>query len=265
MQDVVGETDWAAAWRDLVEARAAFSGPRTGYWDRRASTYAASMTRRRDGVLEFLEQWMSTTGTLIDVGAGTGRFAAPLADRLEWVTAVEPSEGMRALIPHRDNMTVIASGWEEAEVAPADFVLCSHVVYGVADVVPFLRKLEAAARRRVFVVLRARQLGDAPDRVAVALNLGRPRQPELLDLLLVLRQLAVDYEVSSLRYPVEYRYANFEDAVDDCRGSLGGAWDDRRGRHWLDSNLKPDPDGGFLDWRGEMVSGVVHWRPTGSS
>jgi len=55
---------------------------------------------------------------------------------------------MRALIPALDNLTVIASSWEDAEVAPADLVVCSHVLYAVAEPVPFLEKMESCARER---------------------------------------------------------------------------------------------------------------------
>src|SRR5204862_275445 len=68
------------------------------------------------------------------------------------------SEGMRSHIPTRDNMTVIASSWEDAEVAPADLVICSHVLYGVADPVPFINKLERSARDHVFVMIRESDL-----------------------------------------------------------------------------------------------------------
>src|SRR3979411_1391845 len=103
---------------------------------------------RRDGFLEVREPWLLPHRTLTDVGAGAGRYAAPLADRLDWVTAVEPSQGMRDLIPEKDNMTVIATDWEHAEPAPADLVICCHVLYGVADAPAFIAKLEAAATAR---------------------------------------------------------------------------------------------------------------------
>src|SRR2546425_11030998 len=98
------------------------------------------------------------TRTRIDGGAGPGRHAAPLAERLEWVTAIEPSEGMRSPPPPRHNMTVVASTWEDAEVAPADLVICSHVLYGVGDPVSFLDKMQKAARERVFVMMRETDL-----------------------------------------------------------------------------------------------------------
>ena len=44
-------------------------------------------------------------------------------------------------------MTVIATDWELAEPAPADLVICCHVLYGVADAAAFIAKLESGRRR----------------------------------------------------------------------------------------------------------------------
>src|ERR1700693_3706861 len=118
--------DWVGNWKRIVEERADLAGafPDPGYWDRRASSYARSTQARADEFLKVVDPYVSPTRTLIDAGAGTGRHAVPLSDLLEWVTAVEPSEGMRAMMPTADNMTVVASTWEDAEGAPAALVLC---------------------------------------------------------------------------------------------------------------------------------------------
>jgi 2-polyprenyl-3-methyl-5-hydroxy-6-metoxy-1,4-benzoquinol methylase len=148
----VRSIDWVERWRSLVAERAAAAKGHTDpkYWDRRAPTFARSTQARSDFFLDVVAPYLSPRKTLIDVGAGAGRHAVPLAERVEWVTAVEPSEGMRAQIPHRDNMTVVASTWEDAVVATADLVICCHVLYGVADPEPFITKLDRSARERVW-------------------------------------------------------------------------------------------------------------------
>jgi SAM-dependent methyltransferase len=262
--DALLETDWTESWKGLVEARDAqgthFRDP--GFWDVRARSYAAATTNRRDGFLELLEPWLEPHRTLIDVGAGAGRHAAPLADRLDWVTAVEPSQGMRDLIPARDNMTVIATGWELAEPAPADLVICCHVLYGVADAPGFIARLEAAATERVFIQLRHGQLRTPSDPLwELMTGTPRSRQPQFGDLWNLLEQLGVRAEVATLEYEGFQSWAGLDEFLAEFKPALGEHWDEAKAAAWIEVNLVPDPDGRLVYGRGRSTSGVAHWHP----
>lgn len=266
MSTVDENTDWAARWRRIVEDRATLAAahPDPTYWDRRARTFARSTHGRADEFLTVIEPYLSPRKTLIDVGAGTGRHATPLAGRLEWVTAVEPSEGMRSHIPPRDNMTVIASTWEDAEVAPADFVICCHVMYGVADPVPFLSKMNTAARERVFVMMRETELPH-PGAVLRRRLLGDqgPRLPKFSELFMLLLQMGIAPDVHFVRYPMVNRYAGMDEALEDSRLVFGDNWDEAAATTVLEEVLRPDGDQLVFDG-GETLSGVAHWQPPSS-
>ncbi|HEV2030016.1 MAG TPA: methyltransferase domain-containing protein [Candidatus Dormibacteraeota bacterium] len=255
--------DWEANWKQIVKERATLAGTHAnpGYWDRRAASFARSTKARVDQFLAVIDPYASPQKTLIDAGAGTGRHAIPLSERLEWVTAVEPSEGMRAQIPARDNMTIIASTWEDAEVAPADLVICSHVLYGVEDPVGFITKLDVSARERVFVVLRESELPHPSAAIRKRL-LGEagPRMPRFSELFMLLVQMGIAPDVAFLRYRSVTRYADLDEAVTDTRAMVGDAWDEATGRAMLEEMLTPD--GEELVFDGEMVvAGVAHWQP----
>ncbi|HKW08077.1 MAG TPA: class I SAM-dependent methyltransferase [Candidatus Dormibacteraeota bacterium] len=258
------EVDWVKRWGDLVEAREsshAAGHSHAGYWDRRASSYARSTQSRVDDFLRILEPYLLPHKTLIDVGAGTGRHAVPLAERLEWVTAIEPSEGMRSHIAPRDNITVVASSWEDSEVAPADLVMCSHVLYGIADPVPFISKLEASARERVFVMMRESDLPHPATEVSKRLQLETgSRLPRFSELFMLLLQMGIAPDVQFISYPITTRYADFEGAVTDVRAMLGESWDDAGGRAALHEILRRDGDALVYDG-GVALSGVAHWQP----
>src|SRR2546423_1338632 len=218
------EIDGAQRWQDIVADRASLAGGQTDrhYWDRRAKSFARATATRADEFIQVIEPYVSPRKPLVDVGAGAGRHAVPVADRLEWVPAVEPSEGMRAQMPGRDNMTVIASVWEDAEVAQADLVICSHVLYGVADPVGFISKMNHTARERVFVMMRETELPHAGAELRRRL-LGDagPRMPRFSDLFNLLVQM---------------------------------------GRAALQELLRPD-DGELVFDGGLALTGVAHWRP----
>ncbi len=259
--------DWERSWKETVEERASLAGGHANphYWDRRASSFARSTQTRADEFLAMIEPYLSPEKTLIDAGAGTGRHAVPLAARLEWVTAVEPSEGMRAMIPTRDNITVVASTWEDAEVAPADLVICCHVLYGVADPVPFITKLDRSARERVFIMLRESPLPHpgAVIRRRIFGNEG-PRLPRFSDLFMLLMQMDMAPDVTFLRYPILNRYKDFDEALVDARSLVGDGWDEGVGRATLEELLTPEGDEVVFDG-GTVLSGVAHWRPRPSN
>ena len=95
----------AARWRRLVNDRldemrrlSPTAGSVSGsFWDGRAERYAAHAKLadpERDPFLRALRRATEQSSTAIDVGAGTGRYALPLATTIAHVTAVDPSAAM---------------------------------------------------------------------------------------------------------------------------------------------------------------------------
>jgi ubiquinone/menaquinone biosynthesis C-methylase UbiE len=125
---------------------------RITYDDQTAAAFKAVREIPRDGLREWREAVRrhlspSPGMTVVDIGAGTGAFAAAFSD---WfglsVLAVEPAAAMRAQIPRRPGVQVLEG---DASALPlpddsADGVWLSLVIHHVPD-------LEAAAReiRRV--------------------------------------------------------------------------------------------------------------------
>ncbi|MGH7918692.1 MAG: class I SAM-dependent methyltransferase [Candidatus Dormibacteraceae bacterium] len=257
-------TDWAAHWRCLVEARnaaAMVAGRPTGgqdpaYWDRRARRFERNTSERSDPFLEVVGSFVHPSSTVLDVGAGYGRHAVPLARRADWVTMVEPSAGMRERVPDLPNLTIVASDWMDADVQPASVVLCSHVLYGVLDPVSFIEKLEEAARDRVFLCLRGGRNPHFTERL-----LPRPRMPQLEDCFNLLRQMGIAPDVRWWAVPVHRHWPDLEAAVDESAEWLGPRWDEARGRPWLEENLRPAPGGGLDYDAAPAPVGALHWRP----
>lgn len=262
MQDL----DWEARWKAVVADRATLASGHSnaGYWDRRAASFARSTGVRVDDFIRILEPYLSPAKTLIDVGAGAGRHSSALAQRLEWVTAVEPSEGMRSHIAPRDNMTIVASTWEDAVVAPADLVICSHVLYGVAEPVPFIAKMNRSARDRVFVMMRQSDLPHPATEIRKRLrgDMG-PRLPRFSELFMLLLQIGIAPDVSFISYPILNRYSDMDDALVDTRALYGEGWDEAVGRAALEELLAPD-DGELVFDGGTVLSGIAHWHPSAS-
>jgi SAM-dependent methyltransferase len=95
--------------------------------------------------------------TVLDIGAGPGTLAVPLALAGCDVTVVEPVAGMRAAMEEYREMAgapeirEIPSRWEDAdpaEVGQHDVVVASFSL-GLDDIGPSLKKIDSAAKRAV--------------------------------------------------------------------------------------------------------------------
>ena len=157
----------AQRWTDTVIAehaqadRVRADDPNKDHWRGLAHRFAPAKREDafQDETLKAILPLIKPTDTVMDVGAGAGRLAVPLAESCAHVTAVEPSEAMRERLAEQakawgfSNLTIVGEQWEEASVEPADVVICAHVVYTVREIELFLRKLADHARREVIVVV----------------------------------------------------------------------------------------------------------------
>lgn len=145
-------------WRRLVEADAEQVG-RLREPQPPADYYASFAGRFRPGGLPSDElgvlQAVARPGdTWLDIGAGGGRFAVPLAATVARVVAIEPSEAMRTNLTAalteagRTNIEVHPVRWPaEGWAIDGDVSLAAHALYDTHDLEPFLDAMERHTRR----------------------------------------------------------------------------------------------------------------------
>jgi SAM-dependent methyltransferase len=275
-----GDGPAAARWRRLVTDRLAelarlspSAGSVSGsFWDRRADRYAAAVRRattERDPFLRRLRRLTDASSTVIDVGAGTGRFALVLADGVGHVTAVEPSSAMLAILRREAqelgaaNVTALQATWDEARVEPADVAFSAFVLTLVPDAVAFLAKLDATARRHALLYLGAYS-GDAVLDPLWRHFHGAPRVPgpSYLDAVAVLRELGVEHRIRVVEIPDQRRWATIDDAVASYRDAL--LLDDtaplRAELADLLSSWLPGRRGAYRSPLRVMPAAIVEWR-----
>jgi 2-polyprenyl-3-methyl-5-hydroxy-6-metoxy-1,4-benzoquinol methylase len=188
-----------------AEAVRSTAGRPADFWQTLARRFRPRSEVDPDPSVEALAALIGPEDRMIDVGAGGGRLAIPLAARCREVVAVEPSPAMRDVLAEEaarrgiGNIRIVAATWEEMEVEPAPLVLAAHVTYGVRPIEPFLRKLHAMAiRHAVILVMRAPpQSPIAPFWQAVH-GEARRRLPCRDELLAALGEVGIDPEVRSL-------------------------------------------------------------------
>lgn len=84
-------------------------------------------------VMEALDPLLPECRTALDVGAGCGALAIPLAKKLERVSALDPSKPMMDILRRKaealsmENIEFFEGRWGEVEVEGHDLLLCANV------------------------------------------------------------------------------------------------------------------------------------------
>jgi 2-polyprenyl-3-methyl-5-hydroxy-6-metoxy-1,4-benzoquinol methylase len=258
-----------------AEAVRSTAGKPADFWQGLAGRFRPPADAGPDPAVEALAALVTVDDAVIDVGAGGGRLAIPLAGRCREVVAIEPSPAMRRVLADEAarrrvaNVRLVAATWEEAAVEPAALVFAAHVTYGVRPIEPFLRKLDTLALRHAAIIVMRDppQTPFAPFWRAVH-GEERLRLPCRDEVVAALREIGVEPEVRSLGPPPPVSLGNREEALDLLRFRLLVGPDtpaDRRMLAVLD-RLTEERDGEVF-FRGAPANEafLLRWPPAGAA
>ncbi|MBP8794259.1 MAG: class I SAM-dependent methyltransferase [Brachymonas sp.] len=133
-------------WDEVAEARK--------YWQRALEREQGSDGRLADVLADVQPGWR-----VLDIGAGPGNLAVPLAAKVAHVTAVEPADGMATVLRENieqfglRNVHVVQKKWDDVDACkdlqgPYDLVVISFA-FGMLDLLDTVEKILSVARNRV--------------------------------------------------------------------------------------------------------------------
>src|SRR4051812_33281597 len=140
--------------------------------------FRADPRRTDEPVLEALLKLVRAGETWLDIGAGAGRYALPIARALApsggRVIAVDASPGMLDALMELQaehgitDVEVVETRWPPARTLSldrfaTDVALIAHVGYDIEAIGPFVRSMETVARRLCVAVLMERQPSSVAD------------------------------------------------------------------------------------------------------
>jgi SAM-dependent methyltransferase len=150
------EINWLELWRELI-----ITNPHTPDSEpmKRYKIHARQRRQRPDSLLDFVLKSIDSRVTVLDIGAGNGRWTIPLARIARNVTAIEPAGDMLDVLREniktaQVNIQIIQSSWEEANVEAHDIVVCAHAMYSIPDLALFVHKMEQHTRKTCYMAIR---------------------------------------------------------------------------------------------------------------
>lgn len=241
------------------------------FWRPYARFFRLDPRRQDDPVLDLLLPMLKSSDTVLDVGGGAGRLALPMALRCKHVNVVEPSESMIAQLHESaldagiDNISVTQAVWESAEADSANVALCAHVVYGVTDIEPFIRKLEAHAKSLVvllsFIESPMNRISRFWQPVHGEERIDMPALPELVN---VLWEMGIYPDVQMLAPVMPDRFEDREVALAQLRNRLyvrEGSAEDTRLKDAMKVLLEDTEGGVSVVGVAPVRQGFLSWMP----
>jgi molybdenum cofactor cytidylyltransferase len=274
------EADWAERVRknraQVERIREVPDGP--DFYAPVRSIFRADPDRADDPVVDHLVALARPDEVWLDIGAGAGRYALPLARRVREVIAVDPSPGMLAALREGaaeagiTNVRTVEGRWPpdealRAALGPdpiADVALIAHVGYDVESIGPFVDAMECSARRLCVAVMMDRQPGSLAEGFWPPVHgeerVRLPALPEFAELLRVRNR-------SARTTIVEQSPRRFESREDVARFVRRQLWiadggEKERRFHAALGELVVEADGGYaLAGQAPFDVGIVEWAP----
>lgn len=268
-------------WNEIHDARAhqmdaayaRLGRTSADFWERRARGFHRSTkdTVANDPFYLRLRDIVTPQMSVLDVGAGTGRFTLALAPQAKHITAVEPSSAMLNYLRQDaserglTNISSIQTTWQEApDTLQADIVICSHVLYPIRDIVPFLAKLNAATLQGCYLYLFATHLDAQLNHLWRHFH-GEERHlpPGYIHVLDVLYEMCIYANVEIVKLPSSLRYPSLDVAVQELldRLILPDNEQTRAELRRLLLGRLVERDGMLVTTVQEVVCGIVWWQP----
>ncbi len=269
----IEDFDWTEMWNNAIEGSR--WGQRAGmpeFWDERVDWFEELVQQSDRAGMIMSRLKIEPDYRVLDIGAGPGTTAIPLAKNVKGVTVVEPSNGMLARLKENvakenlENITYIPKKWEDVEIGNDieakghDVVIASHSLV-MKDIKNALVKINEAVKRSVYIFIVAGRRNEKEGSSLWSLfNREKPGlRPDYIYLYNILYQLGIYANVEIIDANHNMQFPELEAAVQHYKTwmNVSGA-DEERLRLYLSGNLVKE--NGSLWLRHKLRTAMISWR-----
>ncbi|MHB8163945.1 MAG: class I SAM-dependent methyltransferase [Methanoregula sp.] len=276
------DPDWNGIWkaRQVLHESSKHSDDPSHNWNKRENAERYDSTSRS----EYDERIITTINGLaitkesrvLDIGAGPGTLAIPLAPQVKEITAIEPGEGMTAILGERmkkegiSNITIIRKRWEDIipanDLAGQYDVVIASLSLTMEDIRLALQKMDAVSRGSVYLFW----FVDLPFWERMYADLWEPLHglpyhpgPKADCLFGVLYQMGIYANVEMLPLKKEYRFTTKDEMTAFFRKRFNVTRPEQE--QVLDDYLKPliRTEGSEIVISGDSTFAKIWWKKDG--
>ena len=186
--------------------------------------------------------------SFLDVGAGCGSLAIPLARAGKTVTALDASRAMINIINEDirkeglKGIKPVVSEWDKAELKAHDAVLCANVPTLLSEPEKNIKRMDSLARKAVFIIENADPQGDKfYYRELYPLLFGKPfgERADYFRTYSALHSLGIFANVEIIEYNFDQPFTDMEEAIEVGKEYIGIVTEehDRKLREFLEGRL----------------------------
>jgi ubiquinone/menaquinone biosynthesis C-methylase UbiE len=226
------DPDWNEIWKERQkrhELSKLFNDP-SHNWNKleNAERYHSSSNSEYDDRVKTTIAGLEITknSVILDIGAGPGTLAIPLAPLVKEITSIEPGKGMVKVLKERmrkeeiTNITTICKRWEEIDpnfdLSGSYDVVIASLSLTMEDIRLALQKMDAVSRGSVYLFW----FVDMPFWEKMYADLWKPIHgsdyysgPKADCLFCVLYQMGIYANIEMLPLKKEYRFANLNEMI----------------------------------------------------
>jgi SAM-dependent methyltransferase len=246
-----------------------------GFWNRlKAVWYKRGLkySKMPETVLCFILPVAGNAKTFLDVGAGCGTLALPLARAGKKVTALDPSPAMLDILKEDirkeglKNIKTVLAAWGEVSLKPHDVIICANVPELLKGSMEFLKEANALARKSVFFIENADPKADKfYYRELFPLIFSKPftEKTDYLKTYTDLHSLGIFANVKIIEYDFDQPLKDLDEAVEFWKEYMGLVTEehDVKLKEFLGKKLKKTRGG--LIAKFHKKSAIIWWMKDG--
>ncbi|RKX44298.1 MAG: hypothetical protein DRP27_06820 [Thermotogae bacterium] len=269
----IEDFDWTEMWNNAIEGSR--WGQRAGkpeFWDEQVDWFEELVQQSDRAGMIMSRIKIEPSYRVLDIGAGPGTTAIPLAKIVKSVTVVEPSSGMLARLKENAskhnlaNITYLPKKWEEVEIGKDidmeehDVVIASHSLV-MKDIKDALEKINDAAKRNVYIFIVAGRRNEKEGSSLWSLfnREKHGNRPDYIYLYNILYQLGIYANVEIIDANHNMRFPDLDAAVQHYKTWMNVSGDDEKKlRLYLSENLVKENNVFWL--KHKLRTAMISWR-----